>query len=50
MSRPEWVEACEKIIADGGAPRDVLRSVMEKLDEHGFLDSDWYTESDGVFD
>lgn len=51
MKKPVWAKECEKII-DCHQPdsKATLHRVMDILMKHGFVDTDWYCESDGYFE
>ena len=45
----DWIRECEKLI-DGHNKKEVLHSIMKVLSKYGFVDDDWWAESDGYFD
>lgn len=49
--KPLWAAECEAII-DCHQPdaKATLHRLMAKLMDYGFVDTDWYDESDGYFE
>lgn len=64
MQKPAWAEKCENIIRNTNrraaykspfpenpnAAKDTLREIMEVLEAHSFVDTDWRFESNGYFE